>query len=128
MRLRPPTPPYIDHPGLRSAPGPSRARLDGLTRDHPVVERLDAIADDLARLVPLAGAQPAAAGPRAVDRVADRSAPVGDALDRRAARDAREDVVEDRFRILGARVVARGEGNVGAARRDLPHQRPLRPV
>src|SRR4029450_1537124 len=56
-------------------------------------------------------------------RVGDRRAAVLDDL--RGAVDARDDLVDDRARVLAARVVGRDDRDVGQLGRDPPHDRAL---
>ena len=110
----------------RSAPRPrssSPHRPQGVARDLDVVERLLAPALELlALLVALAGDHDDVAGPRELDRARDRRPAVGVALDvRRTGRDPGEDLVDDRLRRLGARVVRGDDRDVRrAARRPRP--------
>ncbi len=96
-------------------------------------------ADDLVVLVALARDQQHVAGPRRGGRQANRRAPVDlrvvaargpselghRQLRRVRAADTVEDHVDDRRRILRARVVRRDDRQVGVARRDLAHDRAL---
>ena len=104
------------------------AALQRLARDRDVVERLLAPARELlALLVALAGDHDDVARPREPDRAGDRGAAVDLALDVAAAR-ARGDLLDDRLRVLRARVVGGHDRQVGEPRGDLPHQRALAAV
>ena len=103
------------------APG----RLQRLAGHGDVVERLLAPALELlALLVALAGDHDDVAGPRERDGARDRRAAVDLALDVPAARPGR-DRLDDRLRVLRARVVGGHDRQVGEPRPDLPHQRAL---
>src|SRR3954447_23965876 len=83
-----------------------------------------ALADDLRRLVPLAGDDDDLVAGGAEDRLFDGRAAVGDPLVRDGA-DAALDVVEDLFGVLAARVFAGQDALARQPRADLPHQRTL---
>ena len=119
----------------RSSPGAAArtsSSVSGITRapsgghvvcDLAVVEREDLAADLLSRLVSLAGDHDDVAGAGLLDRALDRRAPVE--LDLDVAAGAGDDLVDDRLRILAARVVRRDHRDVGELGGDTPHHRPL---
>ena len=82
--------------------------------------------DLLALLVALAGDHDNVPGLGQPDRARDRRAPVGIDLDVHPG--ALEDVLDDRERLLAARVVGRDIDDVGEIGGDLAHQRPLAAV
>src|SRR2546425_1145838 len=84
-------------------PGVPTKPAQGLARHLPVVEGQRAVAELLALLVALAGDDDDVALARALDRAGDRGAPVE--LDLDVADDAGQDLVDDRLRVLAARVV-----------------------
>ena len=94
-----------------------------LARDLAVVERGDDAADVLPLLVPLPGDHDdvPVAGQR--HRAGDRAAPIGVDLDVEPG--ALEDVLDDRERLLRARVVGGDDRDVRELGCDLAHQRPL---
>src|SRR5687767_13938756 len=111
-------------PAIRTSPIAQR-----LARDRDVVERLLAPARELlALLVALAGNDDHVAGLRQPHRAVDAGAAVGILLDVRAAPGPREDLADDRLRVLRARVVGGDEADVGQPGADLAHQRALAAV
>ena len=106
----------------------SSSRIDA--GDLTVVEREHLVADELIRLVALAGDDHHVAGLGERDPEADRRGAVGFDLDAAtvAVADPGQDLVDDGHRVLGARVVGRHDRQVGHARRRRSHQRPLRAV
>ena len=80
------------------------------------------VADDLPGLVALAGDQKRIAAKKHRNARADGGGPVAD-LDRQ--RRGGENLRPDRLGLLGARIVVGHDRDVGCARRDLAHDRPL---
>ena len=109
-------------PGQRDHDAPPQR----LARDVAVVERRDDAVDVLALLVPLAGDHDDVAVLGERDRARDRAPPVRVDLDVHAG--SLEHVLDDRERLLGARVVGRHDRDVGELGGDLAHERPLAAV
>ena len=93
-------------------------RAQRLARDDAVVERELHAADLLALLVPLPRDHDDVARLGEPDRAPDRRAPVGLDLDVRAG--ALEDLLDDRQRILAARVVGGDDDDVGEVACERP--------
>ena len=107
---------------------PALTTAQRLARHRHVVERLLAAARELlALLVPLAGDHHHVARLGQRHRAVDRSAG-GRRRARRSRPRARQDLGDDRLRVLGARVVGGDERDVGQPRADLAHQRALAAV
>src|SRR6185503_7208293 len=94
-------------------------RAQQLARDLAIVERVLHSGDLLPLLVALAGDQDDVAVARALERACDSAAPVR--LDVEVGR-AGEHLVDDRERILAARVVGGDDRDVGELRRDASHE------
>src|SRR5205814_932643 len=92
--------------------------------DHPLIERNLFGADDLVRLVPLAREQQRVSGARQLETEGDGPAAIDLAVVGLRSH-ARLHGVEDFLGILGARVVRRGDSDVGEARAHLAHGRAL---
>src|SRR4029079_2469246 len=99
---------------------------ESLARDFPVVEGNGAVGELLALLVALACDDHDIPLPRPLERRRDGRRAVR--LRFRLAGHSRDDLVDDRLRILAPRVVRRDDGRVGEAGGDFAHQRALRLV
>ena len=104
---------------------PSRPPLrERRARHVAIAERMAAAGDLLVGLVALAREQHDVAGARLVHRGEDRHLAVLDRLGR-AAGNAREHLLDDRVRILAARIVAGDDHVVGEPRGRRAHERAL---
>src|SRR5439155_11380185 len=126
-------------PGERPMARRSPRRPQDVPRDLAIVERDGPLAQDLVRLVPLAGDHDAISllgeGQGAPDRllaIRDHQAallpalPAGIAGERAAC--PRQDLLDDSHRVLAPRVVRGHDHDVAPGRRGEPHQRALAPV
>src|SRR5437764_3579880 len=112
------------HSAIRNPQSAIVSRRPQFFDDHPLIERNLFGADDLVRLVPLAGEQQRVSGARQLETEGDGPAAIDLAVvGLRSHR--RLHGVEDFLGILGARVVRRGDGDVGEARAHLAHGRAL---
>ena len=93
----------------------------GRENDAALVEGPALRADDLVRLVALAGQEHGVPGRGGVQGAVDGPPPVHD-LDRLAPRDARGHLGDDLRRVLGARVVRGDDGEVGVAGHGRAHR------
>src|SRR5215218_2917826 len=116
-------------PAASATSSGDQSRTQRLTRDGDVVERQLAPARELlALLVALARDDDDVARPGERDGALDRGVAVDDRLGGATVLDPGEDLVDDRRRVLGARVVRRDDRLVGQARGDLAHLRALAAV
>src|SRR5204862_767943 len=103
-----------------------QSRTQRLPRDADVVERqLAPVLELLTQLVTLARDHDDVAGPGERDGALDRRVAVDDRLAAGPVLDPGEDLLDDRLRILRARVVGRDDRVVGEARGDRAHLRAL---
>src|SRR6266702_6980447 len=98
-----------------------------LPHDFALVERLLLGSDHLIRLVALPREQDRVAQARQLERLRDRGAAVRETIVGTAPHPGL-DLVEDALRVLRARVVGRGDRDVGEARRGRTHWRPFAAV
>src|SRR5688572_18059787 len=104
-----------------SSGGPELAQ--DLARDLAVVEGDRAVAELLPLLMALARDHDDVALPSELERAGDRPRPVR--FDLGFSVHARKDLLDDRERILAARVVGRDEDGICGLARRPPHQRAL---
>src|SRR5262245_46946582 len=124
--------PRRPHRSSKTAQAPGPRPLAPLVRPQranhfPLVERLLGRPDDLISLVAFAREEDGVALTREIQRLADRSPAVDDAVMRFPGH-ARFDIVENALWVFGPGIVGGRDGDIGETSRDLTHRRAFAPI